>query len=100
MVIHLQVIGNPSIPLIYLNSMDLLMITCSLADSREPDFRHQPFMTGTECTKVQKGGCRDLRIAAEFASQKEPSGYVEVATEAMAIDLYINIYMCVYIYIY
>ena len=76
------------------------MITCSLADSREPDFRHQPFMTGTECTKVQKGGCRDLRIAAEFASQKGPSGYVEVATEAMAIDLYINIYMCVYIYIY
>ena len=76
------------------------MITCSLADSREPDFRHQPFMTGTECTKVQKGGCRDLRIAAEFASQKEPSGYVEVATEAMAIDLYINIYIYIYVCIY
>ena len=74
------------------------MITCSLADSTEPDLRHRPFMTGTESTMVQKGGCRGLRIAAEFVSQKGPSGYVKMAIEAMAIDLYVYIHIHRYTY--
>ena len=53
------------------------MLTCSLADSTEPELRHEPVMIGTKLTKVQEGACQDFRVAAEFLSKNGSSGYAE-----------------------
>ena len=82
------------------------MLTCSLADSTEPELRHEPVMIGTKLTKVQEGGARTLGWRQSFWAETDllvmQNGYWSHGHRCsyICICTYICIYIHINIYIY